>query len=84
MTSYILAAPTITTDRIYCLPESDRQAILAQSESAMLRTEIERMRLDFIAKTGCAFGLASEEKAKSCQAHSANHTFAAKLLEDPK
>ena len=40
----------------YTLPETDRQKILAQAPSHMLRLEIERQRLAFINTNGNEFG----------------------------
>lgn len=42
--------------RQYRLPEADRQAILAKSDSALERETIERQRVAFVQRNGSEFG----------------------------
>lgn len=53
MASEILVARPLG---VYTLPEADRQKILAQAPSHMLRLEIERQRRAFVQANGNEFG----------------------------
>jgi hypothetical protein len=64
MTSEILALPLEKPEQ-YHLPEIHRQAILAQSSSAILRSKIERQRQEFMQRYGDAFGAGSNERGES-------------------
>ena len=63
MTRTILAPAPLSETGNYRLPEEHRQAILAQSDSACLRADIERERLEFIRSYGDEFGGNSREQA---------------------
>ena len=56
-TSILSTAPqAVTRAPQYHLPEADRQAILAQSDSARQLQNIERKRAAFVQLHGCEFG----------------------------
>ena len=61
MTENILAPSTEVESDQYSLPEIDRQAILAQSDSAILRRRIERQRAVFIQRHGNEWGVNNTE-----------------------
>ena len=49
----------------YRLPEADRQAILAKSDSAKASLQIERQRIAFAGRNGgCSFGQTTPENEK--------------------
>lgn len=57
------AAKVVTHTPQYRLPEADRQAILAQSQSAKRGNTIERQRNAFLAaNNGCEFGYFDSNK----------------------
>jgi len=62
MTTKILAPSPTRESRQYHLPEIHRQAILAQSDSALLHAQIERQRLEFERCYGNAFGIDATEQ----------------------
>ena len=63
MTSEILAPSQEEEAGQYHLPEIHRQAIIDQSNFALLRSKMERQRQEFMQRYGDAFGANTKEQA---------------------